>query len=40
MEWDPEKMVPTNAPELMFLVKPKYREGYSLDQVAPATAAS
>lgn len=38
VELDPQKLVPTNAPELMFMVKPKYREGYSLDQVATTVA--
>ncbi len=40
VEWDAKNLVPTNAPELASFVKKEYREGYSLDALAPAGAAS
>src|SRR5690606_14398363 len=30
IEWDAEKLVATNAPEVMSLVKPTYPEGYAM----------
>lgn len=37
IEWDAKKLVATNAPEVQHIVKPEYRDGYTLDWKLEAT---